>query len=401
MVPLLSLFLLLAATNDPLPKELEYRLSLARALPAPYSAAVIVALLPSAKLTPRQIVPLAQEAYQLAGRDSAVALRAWIAHRDNFDRESEVALAFPLRGASLRAGCADLEVEDPHDYYRWAMQAGTREFSMAARNVRSAVEVGRVAEAVLEAGNAEQLTMLGRMLEAATGSDREFVEAIRYTGLHNAVLKLVENAPGPSARMLLNSYRNFLVANLTGRRCANNRAEEFEGVFSEFNRLAARLRTIAPLDLDIARVTSVDPVTRDAVPNTFALTHKLTNAPADDTAVRSMLTEIGQFRLEQKPGVSGTTEASKAYLYSRFAERLKSSPLLDRAMEEWVRFVVYSKLREENPKVWFRSARSFYDWARKNADRRSRLEAAGDPALAAYIKLTALLPESEVARVLP
>ena len=62
MMPLLSLFLLLAATNDPLPKELEYRLSLARALPAPYSGAVIVALLPSAKLSSAQIVPLAQEA---------------------------------------------------------------------------------------------------------------------------------------------------------------------------------------------------------------------------------------------------------------------------------------------------------------------------------------------------
>lgn len=401
MAPLLSFFLLLAATNDPLPKELEYRLSLARALPAPYSGAVIVALLPSAKLTPRQIVPLAQEAYQLAGRDSAVALRAWIAYRDNFDKASEVALAFPLRGASLRASCADIEVEDPHDYYRWAMQAGPREFLMAARNVRSAVEVGRVAEAVLEGGNAEHFTMLGRMLEAATGSDREFVEAIRYTSLHNSVLKLAEAAPVQAGRILLSNYRNFLVTNLTGRRCANHRAEEFAGVFKEFNYLAARLRAVVPLDLDMARVTTVDTVTRDAMPNTSALTHKLSNAPADDTAVRSMLTEISQFRLEQKADANGSTEASKAYLYSRFAERLEFSPMLDRAMEEWVRFVVYSRLREENPRVWFRSARSFYDWARRNAERRLKLESAGDPALAAYIRLTALLPESEVARVLP
>ncbi len=401
MTPLLSLYLLLAATNDPLPKELEYRLSLARALPAPYSGAVIVALLPSAKLSSAQIVPLAQEAYQLAGKDTAVALRAWIAYRDNFDKERDVALAFPLRGDSVKAGCDALEVSDPHDYYRWALQAGSREFGMASRNVRSAVEVGRVAEAVLESGNDQQVLMLTSMLAGAVGSDREFVEALRYTSLHNSVIKLTEKSSANSARLLLTGYRNFLTNNLSGRRCAGNRAEEFKGILEEFNQAAIRVRGVVPLGPEATRVNSVDTTTRDMMPNTFALAHKVTHAPADDTAVRSMLTEISQFRLEQKPGTTGSAEESKAYLYGRFAERMGKSPMQDRVMEDWVRFVAHSGLREANPKVWFRCARSFYDWSRKSAIRQSMVEAAGDPALTAYIKLTVLLPESEVARVLP
>lgn len=401
MTPLLGLVLFLAATGDPLPKELEYRLSLARALPAPYSGAVIVALLPSAKLTPGQITALAQEAYQLAGADSSVALRAWIAYRDNFDKETDVALGFPIRGASAKAGCADLEVSDPKDYYRWALQAGEREFQIATRNARSAVEVGRIAEAILEGGGEQHLGLLGRMLQNANGSDREFIEAIRYTGLHNAILKLVQQLPQRPARNLLNQYRGFLVANLAGRRCAGNRSEEFEGLFVEFNRLAFRLGAVAPLEPEDARVTSVDPVTRDLLPNPFALAHKLENAPADETAVRSMLTEIGQFQLEQKPGTATSTEEAKAYLYGRLAERLETNRYLPRAMEEWVHFVVYSRLREQSPRVWFRSARRFYEWARGNPYRMAMVEQAGDPALSAYIKLTALLPESEVARVLP
>jgi len=401
MTPLLSLFLLLAATNDPLPKELEYRLSLARALPAPYSGAVIVALLPTAKLSSAQIVPLAQEAYQLAGKDTAVALRAWIAYRDNFNKERDVALGFPLRAESVRAGCESLEVPDPRDYYRWALQAGSKEFSMATRNVRSAVEVGRLAEAVLEGGNEQHVAMLSRMMSVAVGSDREFVEAVRYTALHNSVMKLLEKSAAMPARSLLSSYRGFLATNLAGRRCAGNREEEFKGIFEEFNQVAARLRGVLPLGEEAARVISVDTTTRDVMPNTFALAHKVTNAPADDTAVRSMLTEISQFRLEQKPGTTGSAEESKAYLYGRFAERMATSPMQDLVMEDWVRFVANSGLREANPRVWFRCARSFYDWSRKSAIRQSMVEAAGDPALTAYIKLTVLLPESEVARVLP
>jgi hypothetical protein len=401
MVTLLSLTLLLAATNDPLPKELEYRLSLARALPAPYSGAVIVALLPSAKLTPKQVLPLAEEAFQLAGKDTTVALRAWIAYRDNFDKETDVALAFPLRPASLKAGCADLEVSDPRDYYRWALQAGAREFLMASRNIRSAVEVGRFAEAVLESGREDHLGLLMRLLDAAVGSDREFVEAMRFTGLHNSILKLAEGTSIQTARQLLNRYRTFLVTNLASRRCAGNRGEEFTGIFKDFNQAALQLRGVTPLAPEAARVNSVDTVVLDAAPNTFALSHKLTDSPVDETSLRSMLTEIEQFRLEQKPGSTRSTEESKAYLYGKFADRLSTSPLKVKVIEAWAYFLAHSRLREDNPKVWFRSAKAFYDWSRSNRNRQFAIEAVGDPALTAYIKLTTLLPESEVARVLP
>lgn len=401
MVPTLGLLFLLAATNDPLPKELEYRLSLARALPAPYSGAVIVALLPSAKLTPRQIVPLAQEAFELAGRDSTVAVRAWIAYRDNFDREIDVALAFPNRPRSNKATCATVEVDDPRDYYRWALVAGQREFLMATRNVRSAVEAGRLAEAVLESNAEQYVPALNLALSNAVGSDREFVEGIRFTGLHNSVMKLSQNLPVNIRRELLSSYRGFLVNNLAGRRCTGNRGEEFEGIFEEFNQAARRHRAVLPLAPEQARVTSVDPITRDVMPNIFALSHKLTNAPADDTSVRGMLIEVSQFRLEQKPGTNQSTEESKAILYGQFAQRLEGTRFLDPAVEAWIHFLVHSRLRENNPRAWFRSAKYFGDWARKDRNRQARIESAGDPTLTAYIRLTALLPESEVARVLP
>ena len=401
MTPLLSLYLLLAAANDPLPKELEYRLTLARALPAPYSGAVIVALLPSAKLTPRQIVPLAEEAYQLAGKDSAVALRAWIVYRDNFDKQTNAALGFPVRAESVKAECAAREVDDPRDYYRWAMQAGAREFAMVTRTVRSAVDVGRLAEAVLEGGGEQQASLIVSGLQVAIRSDREFVEAMRFTGLHSSVLKIAEQSSVQVGRTLMGAYRLFLVTNWTNRRCAGNRAEEFQGVIEEFNQVAAKLRGVTPLTAEAALVKNVDTTTGDVEPSRFALIYKVVQAPLDDTSLRSMLTEVAQYRLEQKPGTNETTEEAKAYLYGKLTQRLDGSAMQTLAIEEFLKFVAASRLRTENPRVWFRCARAFYDWSRGNRTRQSSVEAAGEPALTAYIKLTTLLPESEVARVLP
>lgn len=401
VTPILALSLLSALQAEPLPRELEYRLTLARALPAPYSGAVILALLPSARLSPRQVLPLATEAMQLAGKDTTVAARAWITYRESASKEGDAPLEFPVRQASLKANCIDLEVSDPRDYYRWAMQAGRREFTMAVSNVRSAVEVGRLAEAILD-GNQDLLigTLLTR-LDASDASDREFVEAMRYTGLHNAMLKLAERSNIAVGRQILSRYRAFLVSNFSGRRCSGNRSEEFKGVIDEFNGLARQLRGVIPLDADAAQVRSVDTQVRDAMPNTFALLHKLTNSPTDDVSVRSMLTEIEQFRLEQKPGTTQSTEESRAYLYARFADRLRNTKFEPAVVEAWVHFIVYSNLRNENPRVWFRSARAFYDWSLKDGRRQSQIENAGDPALTAYIRLTTSLPESEVARVLP
>lgn len=402
MAPAFALLWLLATTNDPLPAELESRLALARSLPAPYSGAVILALLPSAKLAPRQITPLAEEAYQLAGADKTVALRAWLAYRASFDRETQAALDFPQRLVSPLAGCTDAEVSDPGDYYRVAIEAGRREFEMAVRHVRSAVEVGRLAEAVLHVGgDIEYLVHLQRGLEQARESDREFVEAIRYTGLHNATLELAGLAPTPVGRMLLTRYRAFLVRNLAARRCAGNRAEEFEGLFREFNQVAARLRGVSPLEPEAANVRAVDTSVRELEPNGFALRHKAETVAFDDTAIRSVLTEIEKFQLEQRPGVTLANEEMKSLLYQRLALRLETAPQRDRVMEAWVHFVVHSRLREARPRVWFRAARTFREWAGKNRSRQHLLEAAGDPALSAYIRLTASLPESEVARILP
>lgn len=392
--------LLLTASTQPLPLELEQRLALARALPAPYSAAVILALLPSAKLSPAQILPLAEEAYQLAGRDASIALRAWVVYRDNLDEEAPLVLGMPERPVSLVATCADLEVSDPGDYYRYALQAGDREFRAAVRNLRSAVELGRLAEALLATGWEEYLPLLLRSLSAVSGSDREFVEAMRFTGLHNAVLEIAARLSVPTARNLLNQYRAFLVSHLAGRRCAGNRAEEFEGIFTEFNRLARRL-AVPLLTPDLAQVRAVDTTARDLLPTANALLHKLTNAAADETGVRSLLTELRRFTLEQKLGATATTESARAYLYARFAERLAGTPFEDRVIEEWLRFVVGSRLLEQQPRVWFRCARAFAGWAARDLRRQHAVSSAGDPALAAYIRLTALLPESEVTRILP
>ncbi len=402
MAPLIALLSLLAATNDPLPKELEYRLSLARALPAPYSGAVIVALLPSAKLSPRQIVPLADEAYHLAAKDSTSAVRAWIAYRDNFDKEKEPALAFPIQPATEKVGCDVIGVNDPRDYYRSAMEAGPKEFETAMRNVRSAVEVGRLFEALLLASSGEQTRLVpqvSRLLNAATGSDREFVAAIRFTRLHQAVLRLAtENAA--VGRILLGSYRGFLVTNWQGKRCAGNRAEEFKGIIEEFNQTVATVRGVATLGPEAARVHSVEPVTKAELARTFPLGYKIMNAPIDELSVRSMLHELEQFHLEEKLDSAGTLPA-KAFLYGKLAQRLESSIFLNTAMAEWAHFVAYSRLREDHQEDWFRCARRFYEWGRGNRARQDMLETAGDPALTAYIKLTTLLPESEVARVLP
>lgn len=393
MAMLSGLVLLLAASVPPLPAELEYRLSLARALPAPYSGAVITALIPSAKLQPEQVTPLAEEAYRLAGRNAAVAARAWLTYRDNYDKDQDPALDFPYRTATPRASCVDLDIDDPQDYYRWALIAGPRYFRLASNNARSAVDVGRIAEAVLELGGPEQRVILSQLLNRTSGSDREFIEAIRYTALHNSILKMGDP-------QVLLSYRTFLITNLAGRRCAGNRAEEFFNLFKEFNQVARRL-DVPLLTPDLAKVRSVEPVTGTVKPGIFALEFKLLEAPLDDTSVTSMLTEINKLLLEQTPGTSNLNEEAKNYLYYRFSQRLLDSPFQDRVVAEWLRFLASSNLRESNPRVWFRAARSLSAWAWKNTTRQYKIESAGDPALTAYVRLTALLPESEVARVLP
>ena len=130
MIAGLTILLSIAATVDPLPKELEYRLSLAREIPAPYSAAVIVALVPSAKLSPAQTAALAEEAFNIAiGKDQAIAVKAWTLYRDNYDKTTGRPLAFPLRDRTVPATCENTEIDDPKAYYRNAIEAGPTEFS--------------------------------------------------------------------------------------------------------------------------------------------------------------------------------------------------------------------------------------------------------------------------------
>lgn len=403
MAPLLAVFLVLAATAEPLSKEMEYRLSLARALPAPYSAAVIVALMPSAKLSRGQATALAEEAYQLAGDDQATAVLAWTAYRDNYDPKTNPLLDFPQRERTRPASCEQTEVNDPRNYYRNARAAGDAEFQLALRNIRSAVEVGRAIEVLAGLPPVEQNALvprLTRLLSTASGSDREFLYAIRFTRLHSTILEVAEDRQVTSGRMLLASYRNFLTTNLSGMRCANNRAEEFKGILEEFNRTADKIGGVPMLPYEAARVITVDPGTKADRITSFPLTYKVAQAPIDDVSVTGMLHEIEQFQPEETPA-TGPILTAKVSIYQKFAARLKGNRFEDRVVREWVHFVAYSQLQEENPKLWFACARSFADWAKNDTAKLSELASAGDPALAAYVRLVTLLPESEVTRVLP
>ena len=400
MIAGLTILLSIAATVDPLPKELEYRLSLAREIPAPYSAAVIVALVPSAKLSPAQTAALAEEAFNIAiGKDQAIAVKAWTLYRDNYDKTTGRPLAFPLRDRTVPATCENTEIDDPKAYYRNAIEAGPTEFSQSMSTVRSAVEVARAVEAIVATTAAEQarLAPLGtRYLAAATGSDREFVYAMRYTSLHRSVLKLAETN---SRNNVLASYRNFLIANWKAVRCAGNRADEFIGVINEFNKVA-RSSGVPKLDLDAANVVNVDTTTKALPITEHQLNYKVTHAPVDEISVRGMLHEIEQFQPLEVPDPLATMRARNE-LFRSFAERLKGNPWEDQVMREWLQFVVRSSLKTYDLPQWFASVRALAGWAAKNASKQSVLIGAGDSGLTAYVRLVTLLPESEVTRVLP
>ena len=394
----LALSLLIAATVDPLPKELEYRLSLARAIPVPYSAAVIVALIPSAKLSAAQTTALAEEAYNLAGPDRAVAVKAWTLYRDHYDKKAGVPLGFPLRVRTVAVGCEANEVDDPKAYYRNALEAGAAEFTQALQNVRSAVEVGRAIEALTLTSPAEQARLLPLVLNklaGAAGSDREFVQAIRFTRLHTSMLKLAET----NGRQILSSYRTFLTTNWAATRCAGNRADEFRGIIDEFNK-AVRQSGVGRLDYEASNVISVDTATKVPPAKSYPLGYKVVHAPIDETSVTGMLHEIEQFQPAEKPDELAVLLAKNA-IYRRLSERLKDSIWQDRVVRDWVHFVAYSSLRTDDAPQWFACAKTFVDWAKDSSARQSELITAGDAGLSAYVRLVTLLPESEVTRVLP
>jgi hypothetical protein len=394
------------------------QLSTARLLPPPYSALMMLRIAENRALTPPQRAEIARDAYGIAtdgqvralpamastqeGSAAAwlarwdlsaldpksIALQAYLLFRENAFKDQLNDLNYPNRIASRTAACRDLYVEDPYDYFDVAARAGEATYRRSWGSIRSAVEVGRAMGALFEMPRDERrrmATFIVAKLQDVPLSDREFAYAMSRTPLHNAVLKVAEEV---DRRRTLQIYRTFLLRHMRDRRCSDN-PSNYKGVILEFNQLA-ETANVSLLELEDGVGVNADPDTRfepslSSGP-AFALRDKIGKLVMDETHVTSVLREVDEYL----PSSQLSTEeaiTAKSYLYAAAFDKVKGTRWAERALRQWVRYVAYGPAKQHTPALWFACARTVADWAYNNPVRLSEVEASGDPALAAMVRL--------------
>ncbi len=430
--PLVILTALVAPAAEPLPKELAERLDLARMLPDSIGASVMVKYLAPAKIDPAQKAGLALEAYLMAtafGNEAppayaarsvspllqwlrvsnveamnplSAAIRAWKLYEENYDRRRDKPLDFPARRVAKAETCRAAFVDDPYDYYEAAYLSSRKIFLDAATQAHNAIELGRLAgAALLIPPNQRPVDALERLL-LATSTDRQFAYAMEMTPLHNAILQIAREGGAAVTRRLLPRYAAFLERHFGQRRCTGNDSLNYWGVIDEFNRAAAeaeRLWTEVKLPrlaenagrakaLDVESYVEKDEDFRDLV----LLRFKITGVRPDEVNSTAILNAVDAFQPPSKLPAT-LRQLQKNYAYQALARELRGSAAEQKVMTAWLRHIAVSRLQREAPQVWWAAVRDILEWAGKNPQRRALAEFAGDPALAAWLRLNALDPQ--------
>jgi hypothetical protein len=422
----LALSVLTALAQEPLPKELARQLDLARMLPPEIGGSILVDLIREAEIDKEQKAGIAFEAYLvatgfgvtsppvyaaraqedvaswLASADydrpspAAAALLAWAIYEENHDPERRPSLEFPARPVPQREGCPVAYVQDPFDYYDAAFKASPEIFAQAREQSRYAVDFGRLAEVMSKAGDAARNTAALLRLLNVQSSDRQFAYAMQFTRLHRSMLRIASEAGAETGKMLYQRYANYLTRHFAQPRCEGNQWMDYRGVIAEFNDSAKqseaqwRQGAVVRLPLEAGLAKSVDPdsyTEKDADwQDLLYLRFRIASAQPNDTSFRSILRDVERFEAPSR------LPAPLRLLQKNFAFRLlsvqfKNTPYLDEVMASWLYEIARSRLQKQAPQVWWTAVDNVLDWIGGDRRRQAMAEFAGDPALAAIIRL--------------
>jgi hypothetical protein len=225
---------------------------------------------------------------------------------------------------------------------------------------------------------------------------------MEFTPLHNALLRIAREGGAGATRELLPRYASFLERHFSQRRCLGNQYLDYRGVIDEFNAAALeaeqnwKIPRLPRLTKDAGLAKSVDPdsyAERDEdFRDLILLRFKISGAFPDEVNSAAVLADVDRFQPPSKLPAN-MRQLQKNFAYQALLRHFKDTPPERKVMDAWLRHIATSRLQREAPQVWWAAVRDILEWAGKNSARRSLAEFAGDPALAAWLRLNALDPQ--------
>lgn len=352
------------------------------------------------------------------------ALRAMLAVNPRQARELFLAIPQPV---PARLRCEDALVEDPSVYFAAATAIAATAFTPEERKrddvalflnervqrIASPVELApaiRMISASSSRMTAAQYKLLISSLAAALqrmeGDDRSFSSALP------AISKEMASLTGSE---LAEAYRQFLVRNLTGSRCADSDfGETVRTAVADFNsRISAGL---APLKLEDIKPSKIDAKATLTYPNRKAeedLLHAklmplqfgqghaaLTDEQKSTPEWREQLSDL----LHDIEGIEPANGESDALFYYRKGAALDALLIVtprgetrDRILQEYIAFLKASNLQQESLIEWFSMVESLADDTRSmNAGEYKKMldafETSGHTVLSLYARIGKMLP---------
>ncbi len=416
---------------EPLPLDLAQKLDLARMLPAGIGASRMMDFIERANIARDQKAALAYEAYLMASgfgveapaayavrqpggplgwllrsrasvdamHPMGAAMRAWKVYEDNYDRNERKPLDFPIRRVPKAETCRAALVDDPYDYYDAAIKAGPRIFGNVMPSVRSAIDLGRFARAILNLP--PQQRPLRTVLDVLqfNHSDRQFAYAMEFTALHLSILRLSNETGMDGARNLMERYFSFLDRHWRQKRCSGNEWISYQGIVEEFNSQAIALeKKFAELKLprlkaDAWWAQAIDPDSyterNEDIWDLTMVRLKIDGSPIDSVSSSAVLREVEDFRPADKLSPWHKL-LQKHFAFHELLVKYRNSEWEKNMMASWLAQVSSGRLYREAPLVWWAVLRDVEEWAGKNAQRRAMVESSGDTAMRAWLRLEAL-----------
>lgn len=424
-----STILLRAA--EPLPPELAQKLDLARMLPAGIGASRMMDYLERANIPRDQKAALAYEAYLMATgfgveapaayavrqqggplgwllRSSAsvdamhpmgAAMRAWKVYDDNYDRNERKPLDFPVRRVPKAETCRVALVDDPYDYYDAALKAGPRIFDNVIPSVRSPIDLGRFARAILNLPAQQRPLRPVLNVLQLTHSDRQFAYAMEFTTLHLSVLRFANESGQEGARTIMERYGSFLDRHWKQKRCSGNEFISYRGIVEEYNSQAITLEKkfaelkFPRLKADAWWAEAVDPDSyserNEDIWDLTMVRLKIDGSPIDGVSSSSVLREVEEFRPSEKL-LAWQQLLQKHFAFHELLIKYRNTEWEKNMMASWLAQVSNGRLYREAPLVWWAVLRDVKEWAGKSRERRAMIEASGDTAMRAWLRLETL-----------
>lgn len=341
------------------------------------------------------------------------AVKAMLAVNPRQARELFLAIPQPV---PARLRCEDALVEDPSVYFAAATTIAATAFTAEERKrddvalflnervqrIASPVELAPAIRMISVSSNrmtAAQYKLLASSLAAAfqriEGDDRSFFSSLPAISREMASL---------SGSELIEAYRQFLVKNLTGSRCAD----------SDYSRISADL---APLKLEDIKPSRIDAKAILTYPNRKAeedLLRAKLMALQFGMGTKAALTDEQKSTAEWREQVSdllhdiegiklANGESEAAFYYRKGAALYAllivtpQGEMRDRILQHYIAFLKASNLQQESLIEWFSMVERLAGETRSmNAGEYKKMldafEAAGHTVLALYARIEKMLP---------